>query len=92
MHVPVLGLHEECTQGFVPGSVALADGVGQVGGVVAAQRHAHEVVEAVAFEGSLEGHLGDDHVFYKGYLVVDGVLTGGERVGGQGHVIVGVAL
>ena len=92
MQVPVLWVHEQGSQSLVGGAVASADGVGQIGGVAAAQCHAHEVVEAVALEGALKGHLVDDHVLDEWNLVFHRVLAGGELVVGLGQGIEGVAL
>ena len=68
------------------------DGFGQIGGVVAAQGDTHEVVVAVALEGSLECHLVDDEVLDERNLILHGVLTAVERVVGHGQLVEGVGL
>ena len=61
--IPVLGIHQIGVDGVVEITIAAGDGGGQVAGIATAQGHTHEIVETVTLEGTLKGHLVDDHVF-----------------------------
>src|SRR5574344_1722424 len=73
-------------------AIAAGDGVSQIGRVVATQRHTHEIIEAGAFESPIERHLRYNHIFYKRDLVVNGVLTAGQRFFGLWQHVVGISL
>ena len=69
-----------------------ADGVGQIGWVTTTQSHAHEVVEAVTLEGTLQGHLVDNHVLDQRNLEGDSIGTTCQRHGRLWNLIERVAL